>query len=185
MAATNLDEIFSQIEKDFVELSKNAAKKAANKAQNDIREKADKFIGEYYASYSPKIYKRKYALYKLVQNYYKERETGKGLKIEFGIKYNPSKMGYIHKSNSWWHQSGNEWISMWDDYRGFNFYGQDNGIPSPLWITENFIEGWHPWGQQDGQSPDEKMQRFFDNELEGLIVGYMNTALLDAVATYF
>lgn len=67
MADTNIDEIFSKIEKDFIELSQNAAKSAANKAQKDIRKKADKFIDEYY-QYSPRMYKnRQKALYKLIQ----------------------------------------------------------------------------------------------------------------------
>ena len=65
MARTNADQIFAQIEKDWAELSKMAAKKAATKAQKDIRENADKFIKEYYA-YKPKMYKqRKKALYNL------------------------------------------------------------------------------------------------------------------------
>ena len=47
MAGTNIEAIFGQIEKDFVELSKNAARSAANKAQKDIQNKADKFVEEY------------------------------------------------------------------------------------------------------------------------------------------
>ena len=47
MAATNIDEVFKKIEKDFVELSKTAARNAATKAQKDIAEKADRFIDEY------------------------------------------------------------------------------------------------------------------------------------------
>lgn len=185
MADTNFDAIFAQIEKDFVKLSKNAAKSAANKAQNDIREKADKFISEYYESYTPKIYRRKHALYKLVQNYYKERDNGKGLTIEFGIKYSPSKMGHVHRSNSWWHQSGKEWKSRLDTESKFNSSRQDNGIPSPEWITSNFLDGIHPWAQTDAPSPDDKMQKFFDDELESLINTYMSDALMESVASYF
>lgn len=191
MAATNIDEIFSDIEKDFVKLSTDAARSAAIKAQKDIREKADRFIDEYYASYQPKWYRRKYALYKLVQNYYKERKNSKGIKIEFGVTYDASKISGLHKSNSWWHQSGDEWISRADKSR-FNFNSQDNGIPSPEWITDNFLEGIHPSGKlgdssgvKDSMSPDGKMQKFFDTELDNLIYGYMNKHLLDAVASYF
>ena len=183
MAATNIDEIFKKIQEDFVELSKNAAKSAANKAQNDIREKADKFIDEYYESYRPHIYKRKHALYKLVQNYYKEVETTKGMTIEFGVKYDASKIKGIHHSGSWWHQSGDKWISK--DSSRFKWDGQDNGIPEPEWITDQFLSGVHPWAQTDSKSPDEKMQDFFDKELEGLISTYMNKALFDAVSKYF
>ena len=191
MADTNIDEIFNSIEKDFVKLSANAARSAANKAQKNIREKADRFIDEYYASYQPKWYRRKYALYKLVQNYYKEKQNGKGLKIEFGVTYDASRINGLHKSNSWWHQSGSEWISRTDSGR-FNLNGQDNGIPSPEWITNNFLEGIHPsgklgdkYGIKDSMSPDDKMQKFFDTELGDLVGEYMNKYLLDAVASYF
>jgi hypothetical protein len=183
MAATNIDEIFKQIEKDFVELSKDAARSAANKAQKDIGQKADKFIDEYY-QYKPKIYKkRQYALYKLVQRYYKESTTAKGMAIEFGVKYNASKIKGIHKSSSPLHQSGQKWISR--DSSGFRWDSGDNGIPEPEWITNKFLEGEHPWAQIDDQSPDEKMQYFFDTELTDLIGNYMNDALMDAVAAYF
>lgn len=185
MAATNIDEIFSRIEKDFVKLSKNAARSAANKAQKDIREKADKFIDEYYA-FTPKMYKkRKHALYKLVQRYYQETENSKGITIEFGVKYDASKIAGLHQSNSWWHQSGTEWISRKNNKSKFNFDGQDNGIPDAEWITNQFLEGIHPWAKTDSQSPDDKMQKFFDTELNDLVNTYISDALLDAVASYF
>jgi hypothetical protein len=189
MAATNIDEVFKQIEKDFVELSKTAARNAATKAQKDIAEKADKFIGEYY-EYDAKWYKksRKYALYKLVKKYYQEMKTKKGIMIEFGVQYSPSQIRGIHKSYSPYHQSGNKWISR-NDSR-FKWDGSDNGIPEPEWITENFLEGIHYVYEdgrkiQDAQSPDEKMQRFFDKELGNLVMTYMNRYLLDSVRYYF
>jgi hypothetical protein len=183
MAGTNIDAVFAQIEKDFVELSKAAAKSAATKAQKDIQNKADKFVEEYYASYRPHIYKRQNALYKLVTPYYKEKETGSGMKIEFGVKYNSSKIKGIHKSSSWWHQSGGPWISK--DNPSFHLDKGDNGIPDPEWITDQFLSGVHPWAQTDSQSPDEKMQNFFDAELDDLVNGYISTALLEAVSKYF
>ena len=184
MASANFEAIFDQIQKDWIDIYKNAGKSAATKAQKDIQGKADKFIKEYYASYKPKIYKRQYALYKLVTPYYKEKETSNGLQIEFGVKYNPSKIKGIHQSNSWWHQSGGRWRSMWED-SGFNRDRRDNGIPEPEWITENFLEGWHPWASQDAQSPDEKMQDFFDTQLDDIVGSYMNEALFNAIRSYF
>lgn len=189
MADTNIDEIFSKIEEDFVKLSKEAAKSAARKAQKDIRAKADKFIAEYYA-YQPKMYKnRKHALYKIVQDYYEESESRNGISIEFGVKYNPSKLG-DHHSNSWYRQSGTKWIPRLSG--DFDFDSQNNGIPSPTWIVDKFWEGIHPSGKigddggvADAQSSDEKMQQFFDAELNDLVMSYMNEALFDAVATYF
>ncbi len=100
MAATNIDDVFKKIEKDFVELSKNAARNAATKAQKDIAEKADKFIKEYYDSYKTKWYRRKYHLYKLVQKYYREDKLKHGIMIEFGVEYSSSKIRGLHKSYS-------------------------------------------------------------------------------------
>jgi hypothetical protein len=193
MAATNIDEVFAKIEKDFVELSKTAARSAATKAQKDIKEKADKFIDEYYA-FKPKWYgkSRKKALYKLVQKYYQETQTKKGIVIEFGIQYTPSKIYGIHKSYSPYHQGGTKWISRANNPESFHFDKGDNGIPEATWITDKFLEGIHPSGKlgddggvKDPQSPDEKMQKFFDKELGDLVMTYMNKNLLDLVKLYF
>ena len=190
MATTNINETFKQIEKDFIELSKEAARVAAKRAQSKIAIQADKFIADYYDEYQPSSYKRQHALFKLIQNYYKEKIGKNGLAIEFGVEYNPSKIKGLHKSNSPFHQSGGKWIARNDS--GFNFDAGDNGIPEPEWITNMFLSGRHPSGivgDNDGikvgRSPDEKMQDFFDTKLEELISEYMHTALMDAVATYF
>lgn len=192
MAATNIDEVFAQIEKDFVLLSQSAARGAANKAQKDIQKKADKFIDEYYASYSPKWYRRKKHLYKLVQRYYQEMQTAKGIKIEFGVEYSSAKIRGLHKSYSYWHQGGGEWISRMKNADSFNFDSKNNGIPDADWITNKFLEGIHPsgilgddGGKQDTQSPDEKMQKFFNRELSDIVMSYMNKNLLDLVKVYF
>lgn len=192
MAATDIDKVFDQIEKDFVLLSQSAARGAATKAQKDIAAKADKFITEYYASYEQKWYRRKKHLYKLVEKYYVETRTKKGIKIEFGIQYTPSKIRGLHKSYSPRHQSGGAWVSRERDKDSFHFDAGDNGIPEAEWITDNFLEGIHPSGKlgdNDGikikPSPDQKMQRFFDKELGDLVGAYMHRNLLDLVRTYF
>lgn len=183
MASTNADQIFAQIERDFVELSKNAAKDAATKAQKDIRKKADKFIKEYYA-YQPKVYKnRKHALYKLVEDYFMASETANGVEIEFGITYNPGNISGIHKSNSKYHQGGGKWISR--DSPDFKWDSGDNGVPEPEWITDQFLDGIHPWSGEDAQSPDQKMQSFFDKELDALVSKYISTSLMSALKSYF
>lgn len=193
MATTNIDEAFANIERDFVELSKNAAKNAAMKAQEDIRKKAVQFIDEYY-EYKPKWYgkSRKKALYNLIKEYYRETPKQKGIQITFGIKYVPSKIKNAHKSYSPYHKSGNEWVSRADDPTNFHFDKGDNGIPEATWITDKFLDGIHPSGKlgddggvRDKESPDEKMQHFFDKELEDLVNTYMNEHLLDSVEKYF
>lgn len=190
MASTNVDKIFRQIEKDFVKLAKEAAKEAANKAQKDVRQKADQFIDEYYDEYSPERYKRKHALYKLVERVYKESESADGIMIEFGVKYNPSNITGVHKSNSWYRQGGTSWIPRLSG--DFDFDSGNNGIPEAPWITEKFLSGIHPSGLigddggiKKGKSPDEKMQEFFDIELDNKLQSYMNEALLSAVKKYF
>ena len=192
MAATNIDKVFAQIEKDFVLLAQSAARGAAIKAQKDIQKKADKFIDEYYASYSPKWYRRKGHLHKLVKEYYREDKLSNGIMIEFGIEYSSSQISGLHKSYSPYHQGGGEWISRANNKDSFNFDSGDNGIPSADWITNKFLEGIHPSGKlgddggiADAMSPDDKMQKFFDQELENLVAGYIHGNLLDLVKTYF
>lgn len=189
MASTNVDKIFRQIKKDYIQLAKNVAKEAANEAQADIQEKADSFIDEYYSEYSPKRYKRKKALYNLVEPIYRETESKNGILFEFGIRYNPSNIEGVHKSNSWYRQSGTHWIPRLSG--DFDFDSKNNGIPQASWITENFLSGIHPSGLvgDDGgskfTSPDEKMQKFFESELGDKITSYAQTALWSALEKYF
>ena len=95
MATTNISAFFSQIEKDFIKLSKEAPQSAAKRAQEDIKQKADKFIDEYYDSYKPKFYKRRHdkALHKLIEKVYVESESSNGITIEFGIRYDDKDIG--------------------------------------------------------------------------------------------
>lgn len=189
MASTNIEKAFRKIEKDFVKIAKEAAKDAAEMAQKDIRQKADEFIDEYYAEYQPEVYKRKYALYKLVEGVYKERENAKGLTIEFGVLYNASNISGVHESNSWYRQSGTRWIPRLSS--DFDFDSSNNGIPEAPWIMDKFIHGIHPSGyigESGGvkfKSPDAKMQSFFDKQLNKRIKSYMNDALMRAVEKYF
>lgn len=189
MASKNVDKAFRRIEKDFVKLAKAAAKNAAEKAQKDIRAKADEFIDDYYDEWQPDFYKRKYALYNLVEGVYKERETSKGIEIEFGVKYNASNIAGVHESNSWYRQSGTNWIPRLS--RDFDFDSQNNGIPQAPWIMDKFLHGIHPSGYigdsggMKFKSSDAKMQSFFDKTLNKRLQSYMNDELMRAVRKYF
>lgn len=189
MASTNIDKVFRKIEKDFVKIAKEAAKNAAERAQEEIRSKADEFIDEYYAEYQPEFYDRKYALYKLVEGVYEEREMKNGLMIEFGVKYNSSNISGIHSSNSLYRQGGERWIPRLS--RDFDFDSSNNGIPEAPWIMDKFLHGIHPSGaigDSGGfkfKSPDAKMQSFFDKHLDKKLKSYMNDALMSAVKKYF
>ena len=189
MASTNIDAIFGQIQKDFIEISKQAAREAAKKAQKDVVEKADQFIFEYYGEYAPRRYTRLMELYKLVEPIYEESESANGITIEFGVKYNPSNIAGIHKSYSKYRQGGSRWIPR--NSGEFNADKSDNGIPEAEWITGKFFEGVHPSGLIGddsgfkGDSPDDKMQEFFDLELERNIGAYIDEAMWRAVSAYF
>ena len=191
MASTNIDAIFAQIEQDFIKISKEAAQKAAVRAQAEIKDKADQFIDEYYSSYTPTRYKRrKGALKRLVTNVYEESASSNGVAIEFGIRYDSSKIEGVHESNSWYRQSGTDWIPRLSS--NFDFDSANNGIPSASWITNKFLEGIHPsgligddGGHKDKQSPDQKMQEFFNAELQQKVISYMQEELLSAVKAYF
>ena len=187
MAVTNWNDFFSRIEEDFVELSKKAAQSAARKAQEDIKQKADQCIKEYYEY--PTSYDREKALFELVERHYEEKDVSGGVIIEFGVKYNPSNISGLHRSNSWYRQSGTRWIPRKEG--DFDFDSQNNGIPDATWITEKFWEGIHPSGKIDDnggnseRSTDDKMQDFFDTKLESKVYSYLNEAIFSELEKYF
>ena len=89
----------------------------------------------------------------------------------------------LHRSSSRYHQSGNKWISRKSS--NFNFNGSNNGIPEAEWITEKFLAGIHPWSGEDDESPDEKMQEFFDSELTTMLNDDIRSNMLSSVVKYF
>lgn len=187
MAVTNVGDFFSQIEENFIEITKNAARTAAKQAQKDIKKKADQFISEYYQY--PTQYDRLYALYNIVDDYYSESDGGSGIAIQFGVTYDPSKLGQ-HTSNSWYRQSGASWIPRM--HGDFDFDSQNNGMPSSAWIVDKFWSGIHPSGKigdnsghKDQMSSDQKMQHFFDGELQGKVNSYLQSAFYSELSKYF
>ena len=103
--------------------------------------------------------------------------------IEFGIEYKPHNIAGVHKSGSWYHQSGTKWIPR--SSGNFDYDSQNNGIPEASWIAEQYLEGIHPWAHTEPKGADELMQEFFDTELPGLVDKYMSKALMDAIRRYF
>jgi hypothetical protein len=67
-------------------------------------------------------------------------------------------------------------------------WGQDNGIPEPEWILNNYLQGIHPWGQTDKESTDTTMTRFFQQDLPDkagdMIYGEMQDAIVGFLKTY-
>lgn len=171
----DLNKLFKQIQKDSEQMAMDAMTSAANKAYELSKEKAKSCLVNYLKK-KPKIYKRitptpllkahVLASPKLV-------EKGGKCRIRFGIVYDSTKLKGIYKSNSWWHQSGDKWVSRYDNPDKFNFNSQSNGVPDSGWILDNYLKGIHPgWvngvdrGWVDELKPEEEMEKFFMEELK-------------------
>ena len=195
--STSLDKIFQQIQKDSEKMAMSAMMSAANQAYTLAAEEAKKCLQNYLKK-KPKVYKRinPSPLAKVATGT-KPALTEKGSKctIMFAIKYNSNKIKGVYKSNSWYHQSGDTWVSWFNQNGSFNNDGQDNGIPDAGWILNNYLEGVHPGydryggnnGWVDAEKPGETMRKFFEEELpkkaSGLIYKAMHGAILDFISS--
>ena len=195
----NLDKIFKQIQKNSEQMAVNAMVSAANQAFKLAKQEANKCLKTYLQK-KPKIYKRLHpSPLKNAVGYMEPQLTEKGGKctITFAVKYDSNKIKGVYKSNSWWHQSGNEWISRFDEKtkNKFDPDSQANGIPDSGWILNNYLEGIHPGydrfgvdhGWKDATSPSETMRKFIEEELpnkaSGLIYEAMQGAIIDFIKT--
>lgn len=192
----NLDKAFKRIQKNSENLAMKAMINAANEAFNLAIEKANSCLDNYLKR-KPKIYKRlnpsplKKALIAEKPQF---SESGGHCYIEFSLTYDSTIIKGAYESNSWWHQSGDTWVSRFDEPDKFKFDSQDNGIPDSGWILNNYLEGVHPgWfngvdkGWQDADKPAETMKYFFEHELhekagpliykamQGVIVDFLKT----------
>lgn len=193
----SLDKLFEQIQKDSEKMAMGAMMSAANKAYALAVEEAKKCLQNYLKK-KPKVYKR------INPSPLAKASTGvkptlveKGGKcmIVFGIKYNSDRIKGVYKSNSWYHQSGDTWVSWFSQNGSFNHDGQDNGIPDSGWILNNYLEGVHPGydryggnhGWVDAQKPAETMRKFFEEELYAkagsLIYEAMQGAIVDFISS--
>ena len=176
MAGTNLDDAFAAIIKDCQAIAAEAVKNAAKAAQQDIVKEANRTMVKYYENYKPKRYKRTYNLHKAITPIFEDHSTAQKISFEIGVEYDSSKLKGYHKSNSWYHQNGDVWNPVTE-----RTLSQDNGIPEPEWILGNFLEGIHPWAQQDSESPNTLMENFFDNELPNRVNKYIQDHLFDII----
>lgn len=183
----SIDKIFEEIINDAENTAKNAIKSASKNVQKDIIDKAKDDLNYYYANYKPKIYRRQDKLRRAILPYYADRSNSKNISIEIGVQYKSSALTGAYKSNSWYHQNGDKWISRSDD--GFNWKGQNNGIPESDWIFENFIEGIHPITgkdytyseKKDPKSQEELMIEFLETELPDKIDSYIMGAVINVI----
>ena len=193
----NLDKMFRQIQKNSEELAMAAMIKAADNAFNLARQEAKNCLTNYLKR-KPTIYKRlnPSPLSKaLLVSKPKLSEKGGHCVISFAIRYDSTVIKGAYKSNSWWHQSGDTWVSRFDEPNKFKFDSQANGIPDSGWILNNYLEGIHPgWtvdsngnlvdrGWKDAVKPAETMKNFFEKELHEkagqLIYEAMQGAIVD------
>lgn len=177
MAGKSIDDAFAAILKDCKSVAVEAVKNAAKKTQTDIIREADNYLQKYYNNYQPKKYKRTYQLHKAIVPVFEDK-TQKGIiSIEVGVEYDSSLLKGLYKSNSRFHQSGDIWKQVTDH----SHVTSDNGIPEPEWILENFLEGVHPWAQDDSESTNSLMEDFFDTQLASRIEQYVQEELFNAI----
>lgn len=178
MAVKGIDAAFASIIKDCQNVAVEAVQNAAKKTQKDILKEADDYLQRYYNNYNPERYVRTYQLQKAITPVFEDRSTSKGVSIEVGVEYN-SGMLKDYYSNSWYHQTGTHWIPR--SSGDFDFDSRNNGVPEPEWILNNFLEGIHPWAQDDAESTNSLMEDFFNVQLAGRIEKYVQEELFAAI----
>lgn len=187
MAGKNSNDTFSAIMDDLQAIAAEAITKAAKKAQEDIMNEADNYLQRYYSGYKPKKYKRTKSLKKAIKSIYKDNGIGKGGSIEIGVEYDASSLIGAYKSNSWYHQTGTTWIPRSSGL--FDPDSQNNGISSPSWILENYMEGIHKWGDGPGEqhrdieSTNALMEKFFNTQLPNRINQYIGDELFRVITS--
>ena len=178
MAVKGIDAAFASIIKDCQNVAVEAVKNAAKKAQNDILKEAKSCLQKYYNNYTPKIYKRTYRLKRTIIPYWADRTNGNGVSVEVGVQYNSGALKGAYRSNSAWHQSGDAWRPVTEG----SPFSSDNGIPESGWILSNFLEGIHPWAQNDSESTNTLMEEFLDVQLANRLEQYVQEELFAAIA---
>lgn len=178
--ATQLDAIFKKIEKNSKQIAIEAMRDVAREAYKLSANKAKECLKNYYSSYKPKRYKRTKQLIKAIKTVKPvEKTNGGNHLIKFAIIYDSSRLVGLYHSNSWYHQSGAEWIGRDDPY--FDFDSQNHGVVEPSFILSNYLEGFHPWAKVDSWSTDEVMTQFFQQELPSRVGDMIYEAMQKAV----
>lgn len=192
----NLNKLFKQIQKNSEELAVGAMQAAAGKAFELAKTKTKSCLQNYLKK-KPRIYKRiePSPLFKtILYSQPKLKEKGDKCVISFAVRYDSSKIKGVYRSNSWYHQGGDKWISRYDNSGRFDFDSQNNGIPESGWILNNYLQGIHPgWingedrGWTDSESTANTMKQFFEedlyNEAGKLIYESMQSAIIDFIKT--
>lgn len=192
----DLNKMFKQIQKNSEEIAMAAMQNAAGKAFELAKMKTKSCLQNYFKR-KPKIYKRQNPspLFKAILYSAPVLKTkGDKCMITFAVRYDSSKIKGMYKSNSWYHQGGDKWISRYDEPGRFDFDSQNNGIPESGWILNNYLQGIHPgWvngedrGWSDKESTADVMKQYFEKDLYEkagqLIYESMQEAVIDFLKT--
>ena len=181
MASQSLDAAFASIIKDCQAIAIEAVGNAAKKVKTDVVKEAESYLQRYYNNYNPRRYKRTNYLQNAITPIFEQMIGNKNASFEIGVEYDSSKLIGHYKSNSWYHQSGGDWISR--NSSGFNFTSQSNGIPQPDWILTNFLEGEHGGYHKDSESTNSLMEEFFEIQLPKRIEQYVQNELFAAITS--
>ena len=197
--AQNIDKILKQLYKNYeesIKIATEAAEAAVQRAYNLSIQKAKSCLRQYYANYTPTSYRRINGyghLGKAVRGTGIKKKDKNGLYFRsFGIKYVPSFLSGDYTSNSWYHQSGSTWKSV-AQYQSFT---QDNGIPEPEWILNNYLYGIHPRymgtpesgirneSVQDNETTMSVMTQFFQKELPSILRGMIYKEISNSIYSF-
>ena len=179
----DFSKVYKAVQRNAKVAAVSAAKKIAQKIANDMHKEALNGLAYYYANYDPDVYERTYNLKNAIKPYYKDQSNNKTVSIEIGVVYDASYLdSYV--SNSWRHQSGDNWVSR--NSNSFDWDSGNNGTPDPEWILDNFLNGIHPRTTKnyvyspvkDPKSQIQIMEEFINNKVEVLMDKYMDAALL-------
>jgi hypothetical protein len=181
MASKDLNAAFASIINDCQAIAIEAVGNAAKQVQTDIVNEAKSYLQKYYSNYTPKRYKRTGYLKNAITPVFESSVGKKSASFEIGVEYDSSKLANHYKSNSWYHQSGGDWISSIGG--GFDFDSQSNGIPQPDWILTNFLEGEHGGYHKDSESTNSLMEEFFEVQLPKRIEQYVQNELFAAITS--
>lgn len=177
MADKSVNDFFDGILRDCQEIARSAIIGASVNVQDDILKEANSYLQMYYNNYTPTSYRRKYNLKQAIVPVFENNSNRGKISYTVGVEYSAWKLEGLYKSNSRFHQSGDTWKSVKDHSK----LTTDNGVPEPEWILDNFLEGVHPWAQDDAQSTDTLMRDFFDNKLPDRINKYVQQKLFDKI----
>lgn len=146
-----LNELFADYEKSLTE----AMKYAAEKAKDDIEEKAKSCLWEYYESYDPRAYDRYGHLEDAFIPYMNVGRVGNSVEASVGMGYWPFMLDGIYNDGS----------NQWRPVEGW-------------WVLDNYLKGIHPTTDGsthigapyipifDAESPEDKMEGYLEKYIK-------------------